>query len=90
MSYGINGSGAEHNVTRIDDLTNGLYCVLLDPSIDPRDTAPVVTPAAGTGYGALMATVVPAGCITTRLGIQVQIWNAGGAGVAGGFDLVVP
>lgn len=90
ISFGQNGSGASKNVTSVEDLTHGLYCVLLDPSIDLATTAPIVTPAAGTGFGALMATVVPAGCSTSRTGIQVQIWNSSGVGVQGGFDLVVP
>jgi hypothetical protein len=91
ISYGLNGDGARQNVTRVDDLGNGLYCVLLDPSIDPTTTAPIVTPAAGTGFGAITATVVPAGCDSNGTGIQVQIYNAAGVGVTGiGFDLVVP
>jgi hypothetical protein len=79
-------------VSKVDDLSGGLYCVLLDPSIDPFTAAAVVTPAAGTGAGPLIATVVPGGCGTTRTGVQVQIWNTSGVGVKSplGFTIAVP
>jgi hypothetical protein len=88
-----NGSlNAGFHVSRVDDLTGGLYCVLLDPSIDPFTAAAVVTPVAGLGAGPLIATTVPGGCGTTRTGVQVQIWNVSGVGVKSplGFDISVP
>jgi hypothetical protein len=83
------------NVSGVHDFTQGTYCVILAPSIDPGQTAPVVSVAGGSSEGPRVATVVPAGCTAAgTVGDQVQIWQFPTTGEAVGapafFSIVIP
>lgn len=74
------------NVTSVDHLSTGLYCVFLN-GINPSLAAPIATV-----YGGLKAVgVSPAGCGSPQGGIQVAIWYTdSGTPVDSGFAIAIP
>src|SRR5262249_29914982 len=78
------------NVSSVARLEAGVYCVLLDPSIDSGKVAALVTREGGSG-NRFSASGAPGGCSTAgRSGVQVNIWNSTLALADDRFDLAIP
>jgi len=84
---------ASANVSSVSRIDPGVYCVLLDPSLDAGKVAALVTPEGGSG-NRVSASIAPGGCSTGgRSGVQVNIWNPASVTLAlvdGRFDLAIP
>jgi hypothetical protein len=83
----------EH-VASVIRFTPGVYCVLLDAGLDPRDVGALATPHLGGAFNRLFAAATPAGCNVLGqpggLGVLVNTWDQTDALTDSDFEVLIP
>jgi hypothetical protein len=82
---------ASKNIVRVDDFGTGLYCVILDPSIDLATVAPIVSLRGLSGSTDTAIYAASSGCTSgSDSGVLVSTKDLAGTEKAADFSLLVP